>query len=254
VEVPVGQERELERRDGALDRHVDEVDDQASAVEALERRRQRRRAFRRVEGEGALVPTGAGEAIRLLGLQVRSRGDDEHVVGESGAVVEQELVPLRPDRVDLSLVEDDSVAQLSCSWPDDLVQGCEPERDEEEPRLVDVAVVPIDDVDLGLVGVEASAQAVGDHRAASAAAQDDDPRARHEHRVPPLRPPAIRGYTDALSENYARLVACERASSSAQAKSVIDSPCLRGRRRRARAHGAAATRRRGGVATTAMAR
>ena len=39
AQVPVGEERELERRDRALDRHVDEVDDQPAAVEALERRR-----------------------------------------------------------------------------------------------------------------------------------------------------------------------------------------------------------------------
>ena len=36
AEVPVGEERELERCDRALDRHVDEVDDQPSSVEALE--------------------------------------------------------------------------------------------------------------------------------------------------------------------------------------------------------------------------
>ena len=37
AQVPVGEEGELERRDRALDRHVDEVHDQAAAVEALER-------------------------------------------------------------------------------------------------------------------------------------------------------------------------------------------------------------------------
>ena len=97
AEVPVGEERELERRDRALDRHVDEVDDEAAAVEALERRAQRRRAVRRVEGEDALVPARAGQALGLLGLQPRAGGDDEHVVGEDVAVVEHDLVPVEPD-------------------------------------------------------------------------------------------------------------------------------------------------------------
>ena len=39
AQVPVGEEGELERRDRALDRHVDEVHDEPAAVEALERRR-----------------------------------------------------------------------------------------------------------------------------------------------------------------------------------------------------------------------
>ena len=38
AQVPVGEEGELERRDRALDRHVDQVHDQPAAVEALERR------------------------------------------------------------------------------------------------------------------------------------------------------------------------------------------------------------------------
>jgi len=38
-----------------------------------------------------------------------------------------------------------------------------------------VPVVAIDDVDLGFVLVEAAAQPVGGHRAARAAAEDDDP-------------------------------------------------------------------------------
>ena len=203
-EVPLGEERELERRDRALDRHVDEVDHDASAVEALERRRERRGSLRGIEGKGALVPAGAGEPLRLLRLQTRSRGDDEHVVGEDRAVVEQELVPLDPDRVDLSLVEDDAVSQLPLARPDDLVQRGEPEGDEEQPRLVDVAVVTVDDVDLGFVGVEAPAQPVGDHRAAGAAAQDDDPLARHRLRLSLAGGTAIRASSELPSGNYAQ--------------------------------------------------
>ena len=37
AQVPVGEERELERRNRALDRHVDQIDDEASALKALKR-------------------------------------------------------------------------------------------------------------------------------------------------------------------------------------------------------------------------
>ena len=46
-----------------------------------------------------------------------------------------------------------------------------------------MAVVAVDDVDLRLVGAEATAQTVRDHRAAGAAAEDDD--LRPVHAAPP---------------------------------------------------------------------
>ncbi len=46
LEVPVGEERELQRRHRALDRHVDDVHDQPAAGNALERGVQRRRHLR----------------------------------------------------------------------------------------------------------------------------------------------------------------------------------------------------------------
>ena len=48
------------------------------------------------------------------------------------------------------------------------------ERDEQQAGLVDVAVVAVDDDDLGRVAV-APAQAVGGQRAAGARAENDDP-------------------------------------------------------------------------------
>jgi hypothetical protein len=51
VEVPVGEEAELERRDRALDRHVDDVDDEPPAVEVLERLLERAAPSSVVEGE-----------------------------------------------------------------------------------------------------------------------------------------------------------------------------------------------------------
>ena len=108
AEVPVGEEGELERRDRALDRHVDEVHDEATAVEALERSLQRLGALGAVEGEHALVPARVGQALGLLRLQAHAGRDDEHVVREHRAVVEQHLVALDPHLLDLVLVEEDA--------------------------------------------------------------------------------------------------------------------------------------------------
>jgi hypothetical protein len=76
-------------------------------------------------------------------------------------------------------VEDDAVTQLPPARPHNLLDLRQPEGDEEQARLVDVPVVAVDDVDLGLVGVEAAAQSVGGHRAAGAAAENHDPFPRH---------------------------------------------------------------------------
>ena len=56
----------------------------------------------------------------------------------------------------------------------DLVGVGEPERDEEEPRLVDVPVVLVHDRDLGLVAAVELAEAVRHQRAARAATEDHD--------------------------------------------------------------------------------
>ena len=174
AQVPVGEEGELEWRDRALDRHVDQVYDQPSAVEALERTVQRLGAFGAVEGEDALVPAGSRQTFGLLGLQPHAGGDDEHVVWQHRSVVEQHLVALDPDLLDLVLMEDDAASQLAPARSHDLLELRQSERDEEQSGLVDVPVVAVDDVDLRLVGVEAAAQAVGGHRAARPAAEDHD--------------------------------------------------------------------------------
>ena len=123
--------------------------------------------------------------------------------GQHGAVVEQHLVALDPDRLDLVLVEDDAVAQLAPARPHDLVDVREPEGDEEQAGLVDVPVVAVDDVDLGLVGVEAAAQPVGGHRAAGAAAEDHDLLPRHDRSFARARGGAIGGSAEPAADNYA---------------------------------------------------
>jgi DNA-binding transcriptional ArsR family regulator len=71
-------------------------------------------------------------------------------------------------------VEDDAAVQLPPARADDLVDVGEIEGDEEQAGLVDVAVVAIDDMDLGRVRIEATAQPVRGHRAAGSAAEDHD--------------------------------------------------------------------------------
>ena len=55
----LGQERELQWGDGALDRHLGDVHDQASVVQALERDRKRLGTLEGVEVEDAPPPLGA---------------------------------------------------------------------------------------------------------------------------------------------------------------------------------------------------
>ena len=72
-------------------------------------------------------------------------------------------------------MEDDPAAELAAPRANDLVGVGEAEGDEEQPRLVHVPVVPVDDVDVGLMGLDPAAQPVGHHRAAGAAAEHHNP-------------------------------------------------------------------------------
>ena len=173
AQIPVGEEAELERRDRALDRHVDEVHDEPAAVEVLERRGQRGRALEAVEREDRLVPARAGHALGLLREQAGAGGDDEDVVVEHRAVGEVDGTIAGLDPVDLGADEPDALVQLGAARPDDGVRVGKPERDEEQPGLVDVAVVLVDDGDRGVIAEE-PAEPVGDERPAGAPAEDDD--------------------------------------------------------------------------------
>ena len=74
-------------------------------------------------------------------------------------------------------------SHLALARPHDLVFVCESEGDEQQAGLVDVPVVAVDDVDLGVLGLEAAAQPVGGHRAAGAAAEDHDSFPGHDRSV-----------------------------------------------------------------------
>ena len=195
VEVPVGEEGELERGDGALDRHVDAVHDHASRVERPKCLRERRCALRGVEGEDVLHPAWAAHALGVLGLEAGARCDDQDVVGERCSVSEVDEVRVELDPVDLRLEEPDAVPQLALPGAGDLVCVGEAERDEQEARLVDVAVVPVDDGDLRLGVLVGAPEPVCHHRAAGPAAEDHDPLGHH--RAPPVclssSPPSVPG-------------------------------------------------------------
>jgi hypothetical protein len=140
---------------------------------------ERRGALGGIEGEDALAPPRARQALRLLGLQPRAGRDDEHVVKQDAAVVEDDVAAISPDLAHLLLVEHDAVSELPAALPRDLVGARHPEGDEEEAGLIDVPVVAVDHVDLDLVRVEAPPEPVRHHRPAGAAAQDDDPLRAH---------------------------------------------------------------------------
>ncbi len=123
VEVPVGEERQLERRDRALDGKVDEAHDDPSAVERPEGLRERRRTLGRVEGEDPLHPARPGHAVGLLGLQPAPARHDEHVVRDGLAVAEVDVVHLEVDVVDLGGAELDAVPDLAAARADDLLDA-----------------------------------------------------------------------------------------------------------------------------------
>src|ERR1700730_16217638 len=69
----------------------------------------------------------------------------------------------------------------------DLIWAGEPERYEEQPGLVDVGVILIDDGNLDLVLGQHPTQSIGSKRPARASAQEAHPRLH-----PPFRPPGSR--------------------------------------------------------------
>ena len=179
MEVPVGEEAELQRRHRALDRHIHDVDDETAAIEARQVSGKRRRAFERVEGEDLLHPARAGESLGFLRDERRPGGDDEDVVGERGAVREVNGVRLHVDVFDGVLAVVDALAKLAAAGPHDVLRVGETERNEQEARLVHVAVVLIDDRDRDFVLGEGAPQPVRHERAARSGPEDDDA-AAHE--------------------------------------------------------------------------
>ena len=148
AQLPVGEEAELQRGHRALDRHVDHVDHETAPVEAIQGAPQGGCALKRVEGVDRATPLGSLQALGLLRRKRRAGGDHQHVVLDILAVNEMDGVLGEIDVLDLGETEVDAAAKLGVARPDDLAGLREPEWNEQQAGLVDVAVVAVDDRDL----------------------------------------------------------------------------------------------------------
>ena len=126
-----------------------------------------------VEGEDLLHPARSGQPFGLLGDEAGAGGDDEHVVVERRAVGQVHLLGVDVDVVDGRLVVVDAGVQLLAAGADDVLGVGQAERHEQQTRLVDVAVVLVDDGDRD-VG-QLLAEPVRRQRAARTRSQDDNP-------------------------------------------------------------------------------
>jgi hypothetical protein len=104
--------------------------------------------------------------------------------------------------LDLRQTKVDAGSQLLTARANDLLRLLHSERHEQQAGLVDVAVVPVEDDDLGCVAVVA-AEAVGRECSSRAAADDHDARV-HGSMVAVGSRPGIRTQPDLDVENYAR--------------------------------------------------
>ena len=173
VEVPVGQEAELERRHRALDGQIDHVDHDPSALEPLQRSRQRGSPFQVVEREDPLHPARPGQPLRLLGDQAGAGGHHQDVVEERRPVRQVHAPGLDVDVPDPALAELDARVELLVAGADDAVRVGQTERHEQQARLVDVTIIAVDhgDRDVG----QLLAEPVRGQGATRARSQDDHP-------------------------------------------------------------------------------
>ncbi len=162
-EERVGEEHELERRHRALDRHLDDVQDELAAFPGFELRLQCLGAVDGVEVEHRLVPLVIAEPGRLSGGRVGAGSDDQVVVREFGAVDQLDLVLLGLDEIDLAHHQLDARRDEATLWLLELLALVATKREEQEPGLVVVGLVLIDERDLPFSLVEYGAEFVGHH-------------------------------------------------------------------------------------------
>jgi hypothetical protein len=148
AEERLGQERELQRRDRALDRHVDDVHHEPSTLEAIERVGQRGGAVDGVEVEDAPPPPRVPAVRRLVGSRRRPGRDDQVVVGQAGPVREHDHLLDRVYPLDVAEHEVDAVGENRPRRLDQVLWPVGSEWDEQQPRLVEMLVGLVDDGDL----------------------------------------------------------------------------------------------------------
>ena len=126
-----------------------------------------------VERVHGLAPAGSGQPFGVLGDEPCPGRDDQDVVPQQRAVLEEHPVLVDVHVVDGAAVVADRPVQLVRPGAHELVRRRQPERQEQQTRLVDVVVVLVDDGDLD-VGTEHPPQAVRRQRATGARAKDHD--------------------------------------------------------------------------------
>ncbi len=174
AEVMVGQEAEFQRRDRALDRHVDDAHDQPAAGETVQGPAQGLGTLGGVEGEDVPQPARPGQPVGLFGQQLRAGGHDQDVVFQRGPALEVNPVVIGVDAVDPGLAVRDAGPELPPARPGYPPHVGPPERDEQQPGLVHVVVVAVHHDDLGVLRAAGPPQPVRDQRSAGAATQDHD--------------------------------------------------------------------------------
>lgn len=116
----------------------------------------------------------SGQALGLVRQQPGAGGDYQHVVAERGPVAEVHLISGQVDVVYADLAEADTRVQLPVPRPDKPFGLGQPERDEQQPGLVDMIVVLVDHHDLGLTRAIHPPQTVGRDRPARPATENHD--------------------------------------------------------------------------------
>ncbi len=135
-EERVGEEHELERSDRALDRHLDDVHDEASTGPVGQLGGQRRGAFEGVEVVNRRAVLVAVEPFGLIASRVRPGGDHELVVVEAGAVGQRDRRGVGVDDVDFTEDHVDVGGEQGPGVLDDVVGLVGPEGDEEVAGLI----------------------------------------------------------------------------------------------------------------------
>ena len=173
LEEGIGQEEKLQRRHGALDGHLGDVEHQPPTLPGAQEVVQGDRAIGRVEVEDALAPLLLHQARRLLRHDARAGGDDQVVIGEHPAILSQRnLVLLRLDQLNRGDDHFHAARQIVALGAHDVGLAVGAEGDEQETGLIVVYFVLVDDGDLPLAHVEGIDQPIGDHGAGRTGAQN----------------------------------------------------------------------------------
>ena len=170
----IGEEGELERGHGALDRHFTDVDDKAPALPGLQALGQCLGAFKGVELVHVFAPIAVDHAFDLFGCGMDAGGDDQDVVGDLGAVRQKDAVGRRVNAVDVGLAVIDPARDGAGHRPTDIVILVDAKGHEEITRLVVMVGGAIDEGDGPFAFGEFVPQGAGHDGAGRACAENEE--------------------------------------------------------------------------------